>query len=152
VLPNATDKRRWDFAAAADRRGWMPAQSVEERPGEGLAFVATDRDPWVASPGLQLRAAEVAAVRIRMRVHNPDYPVDAPVGQLFWLGEDDDALDEARCATFPVLNDGSMHEYRVEVARCPGWPSSGEVLFLRIDPVDGPAEIDVVEVVIEERG
>ena len=44
---------------------------------------------------------------------------------------------------FQVWNDGQMHHYRVSLAGHPLLPA--EVQWLRIDPVDGRAEIDLLE-------
>jgi hypothetical protein len=62
---------------------------------------------------------------------------------LFWKGAADDSFTEPRSVKFQVWNDGQVHHYRVPLAGHPGLPA--EVQWLRIDPVDGRAEIDLLE-------
>jgi len=148
LLPVDPAKLSWDFTDQADRRGWMPSDRMEARSGSGFAFTAHDHDPWFASPGLALPASKLACLAIHMRAHNPDYPVEGGLAQVLWLGEEDDALDEARSATVPILNDGVPHTYRIDLRAQPNWPHEGRILFLRIDPANGPCEFEIYSITL----
>lgn len=144
MIVNDPHKRRWDFANPEDRRDWVPAESMEALPGgTGRAFRATDNDPWFAGPGLRIPAATTRKIVLRMRLFNPDYPVEGGEGQLFFMSGEDRTLDESRVLTFPVRNLDSVETYELDVGGHPGWPKEGEVIFLRLDPANGPCEIEL---------
>ncbi len=151
VLPFDPERLEWKFAKMEDRRGWMPAESMTGRDGDVFSFTATDDDPSFASPGLRMLSEEFAVLNIRMRTFHPGFPVDAGVGQVFWMTDEDTTLTEDRSFTFPVRNEDKVNDYRVDLSQSPNWPRHACILFLRIDPANGPCEIDLHAVSIERR-
>jgi hypothetical protein len=155
LIPHQLDRVGWDFGSRPDRRGWLPAPSLVPRSdADGFRFLATDGDPWLISPSLGIPATRLRGINLRMRIHNPEHPRIAGSGQIFWLGEADDTLHESRSATFGLINDGEPHDYRIDLRTRRGWPASGRIVALRIDPADGPCEIDVVSLALDldDRG
>jgi hypothetical protein len=152
VLPVDPDKLDWDFTEPMDRRGWMPVDGMTVLPGaKGLGFCAADDNPWVAGPGLWLDAETIAGLRITMRTHNPDYPVEGGEGQVYWLTDEDMALEESRSFAFPIRNEDGAQDYRVPLGDAPNWPTSGRIVFLRLDPANGPCEFEVLRLSVELR-
>ncbi len=144
AMPSDPDKRVWDLSVEAERRGWMPNETLEELSDDPRRFClrATDNDAWIASPGFGLPVGEIVAARIRMSIHNPAYGRDAGVGQLYWMCDGDEAFEEERCVTFPVINDGELHDYEVTLAGQAAWPTEGELLCLRLDPANAECAIE----------
>ena len=144
-LPERWPQDHFDLRVREQRRGFWPNHDLVPRAAPaphdvGFVWNSIGPDPWVVTPCL---ARPIATVELVMRIHNPAYSVDAGVGQLFWKGADDDSFAEERSVKFQVWNDGQVHHYRVPLAGHPGLPA--EVQWLRIDPVDGRAEIDLLE-------
>lgn len=139
-LPERWTQDRFDLRDAEQRRGFWPNDQLEPRPGgAGFSWRSTGSDPWVVSPCLQ---RPLRAVEIEMRAHAPDLVDESGIGQLFWKGPGDEDFDIARSVEFRVPNDGRVHVHRLELAGHPHLPD--EVQWLRIDPVDGPCEVDLL--------
>ncbi len=152
VMPIDPTRTRWDFGDPAAREGWMTCDDLPEREsgdggrsggGGGWALRSTGDDPWLAGPGLAVRAADVVAIEVTMRLHNPDHPVEGGQGQVFWMGVNDTGLVEERSVLFPVLNDGRVHSYRVDPRPGGRWPPDDGIIFVRLDPANGPCEVDL---------
>lgn len=146
ALPDTTGRTDWRFDRPADRAGWRLGTQLVARSGDGLGWSlrATAGDPDLVGPTMPFATAEVAAFEIEMRLHNPSFAADAGVGQLFWICDDDVGFREAASVVFPVANDGRVHSYRVDPRTGTGWPADGDLVCVRLDPVDGPCELDLV--------
>lgn len=151
-LVDASSQSDWDFGEQAQRELWRTNDQLEPMDGDAFHWLAKGDDPWLVSPMLLLPEGGVDRMQIRMRVHNPDYPVDAGQGQLRWLGEGDLSFDEANCLTFAVRNEAKMCDYTLELSEHPNWPKGGGAVWLRLDPVNGPAEIELSGLRLLARG
>jgi hypothetical protein len=139
-LPERWTQDAFDFRIRDHRRGFWPNDQLRLRPGaDGFQWFSTGADPWVLSPCLQRPLREV---EITLRVHNPALKVAAGHGQLFWKGPGDQTVGEDRSVKFVVPNDGLVHRHRVVLAGHPRLPEV--VQWLRIDPIDGPCEVDLL--------
>ena len=67
------------------------------------------------------------------------------------MTDEDTTLTEDRSFTFPVRNEDKVNDYRVDLSQSPNWPRHACILFLRIDPANGPCEIDLHAISIERR-
>ncbi len=144
-LPERWTQDAFDFAVREHRRGFWPNDQLVVREGaDGFRWRATGGDPWIVTPLLQ---RPIRAVEIEMRIHAPGHAIDAGTAQLFWKGADQETFVEACSVTWRSVNDGRVHRYRIDLAGRPGLPA--EVQWLRIDPVDGPCEVDLVSLRIE---
>ncbi len=145
AIPTPPARRDWDFGKAEDRAFWHPNEQLSSRAGDGSAYhwASTGTDPWLVSPRLGIPIVGVGAVEVTMRVYNPAFGPRPGAAQLFWASDEEMDFDEAHCALFHPLNDGMSHVYRVPVSDHRGWPSSGRLLWLRLDPGNGPGEIDL---------
>ncbi|MFT5286602.1 MAG: hypothetical protein ACI8TQ_002772 [Planctomycetota bacterium] len=143
-IPPANKDLSWNFEVAGTKDAWMPCaeMALREENGNGSAWLSKGDDPWIVGPLFELPESEAIAITIDMRIHNPDFPVDAGVGQIYWMGMGDLAFEESRSIQFSVVNDGEYHEYQVMLSEHDQWPASGG-LWLRVDPVNGPAELDL---------
>jgi SAM-dependent methyltransferase/uncharacterized protein YbaR (Trm112 family) len=145
ALPGAVRELTWNFAREADRTAWTACDELSSRegPSDALPLLSTGGDPWLVGPFCELPDGGADALELELRVHNPAFPPDAAEAQLFWLATGDLSFAEERAVTFRVTNDGARHTYRVPVGGHPLWPTSGP-LWLRLDPVNGPCEVDLV--------
>lgn len=144
-LPDRWPQARFDLRVREQRRGFWPNQDLVPRDGgEGFCWRSIGPDPWVVTPCLQRR---IRAIEIEMRVHAPGVPVAEGTGQVFWKGPDDEAFEEARSVQWRVPNDGAVHVHRVVLEGHPLLPD--EVQWLRIDPIDGACEVDLLSLRIE---
>lgn len=138
-LPDRVATDRFDFRDREQRRGFgANEQLVARAGGTGFAWASTGSDPWLLTPCLQRKIHKVTA---ELRIHNPAYPIDAGTAQLFWKGPDDDTFGEDRCVSVRLRNDGAFHDVVFDLSSHPRCPS--EIEWLRLDPVDGPAEVDL---------
>lgn len=144
-LPERWANERFDFRDTEDRRGfWVNDQLRERGDGAGFSWQSTGADPWIVTPCIQRRLREV---RIEMRVHAPGHPAKHGIAQVFWKGPADDSFDEARSVKFLAPNDGKTHVHRVVLEGHPLLPA--EVQWLRIDPIDGACEVDLVSLELD---
>jgi uncharacterized protein YbaR (Trm112 family) len=153
VMP-PTDQRSWRFAHHDDRRGWTWNTALEPHDGDAtrFAFRSTSGDPFLLSPGLDLPAQRLRGVAITLRIHNPDYGVHEGLGQVFWLAEADTEFAEHKSVLFDLRNDGEPHTYRIDLQGHAEWPADDRILCLRIDPVNAPAEVELVAVELDCDG
>ena len=144
VPPEEPRRTSWDFARGLE--GWtsMMEMTVARVDGGALHARTTGRDPALASPPLQARAARFPAVTVRMKLRRTDGRPFRDSAQLFWqtgrLPE-----SEATSARFEVVGDGQWHDYRVPVSENRRW--NGTVTRLRLDPcnqADVEVEIDAI--------
>ena len=138
-LPERWPQDHFDLRRRDDQRGFWTNPELVPR-GEGFCWRSIGSDPWIVTPCL---ARPLRTVELVLRVHNPAYAVDAGVGQLYWKGPGDESFGEDRMVLFPVQNDGRVHTYRIDLAHAGGSPR--DVQWLRIDPINGPAEVDLLE-------
>lgn len=145
ALPDWAGRRAWDFSAREDRRGWKANSELAPRPGPGHGFHwrSQGEDPWVVGPRIDLDPGDLGLVEIRMRIHHPGFARDGGLGQLYWLAEDAFGFSEDATLRFPVINDGAVHTYRLRPQQSERWPRDGLVLAFRLDPANGPCEIDL---------
>lgn len=134
----------WDFDEPEERAEWQANEQIVD--GRSLGD-----DPWLISPRLARPATAILGLRVTLRVDNPAYAVDAAEGQVFWLSDWDVTLAEVRSVRFPVRNDGLAHTYDVPLASAPAWPRQGRVMYLRLDPVNGPGTVEVRRIELIER-
>jgi SAM-dependent methyltransferase len=148
ALPERWTQDVFDLRQREHRRGFWPNDQLtprtDSKDGDGFRWRATGPDPWVVTPFLQ---RPLRALELELRIHAPGVAVDAGTGQVFWKGPDDETFTEANSVLFPVHNDGRVHRYRIELAGRPNAPA--EVQWLRIDPVDGPCEVDLLSLRLE---
>ncbi|MBK8977751.1 MAG: class I SAM-dependent methyltransferase [Planctomycetes bacterium] len=153
AMPDTTGVTRWRFADPAARIGWRMGDQVSVRTtaGAGWALLSTGGDPDLVGPTMPFGTADIAAFEIDMRLHNPAFARDAGVGQLFWMCDGDATFREDASVLFGVVNDGAVHTYVVDPRQGRGWPAAGDLVCVRLDPVDGPCELDLVEFRIRLR-
>ncbi|MBI5851580.1 MAG: class I SAM-dependent methyltransferase [Planctomycetes bacterium] len=157
VLPEIAGRTTWDLAQPADRAGWRAGDQLVAR-DEGSAasrrawcFRSTGGDPNLVGPTMASCTDDVLAFAITMRIANPAFPRDAGVGQLFWICVGDVTFREEASVLFPVINDGEFHEYVVDPRTGRGWPTNGDLICIRLDPVDGPCEFDLARFEVRLR-
>jgi hypothetical protein len=140
-FPHQPRVSRWTFERSVE--GWNAMMGVAgfgQKDG-ALRFRTTTHDPAIMTNAQGLRAREFTTLVIRMRIAGTLQPGDH--GQLFFSvgGE---AMTEATTYGFGLVNDGQVHDYRIDLCTNPRWRS--RITALRLDPCSSKD----VEVVIEE--
>ncbi|MBN2137127.1 MAG: hypothetical protein JW720_04925 [Sedimentisphaerales bacterium] len=109
----------WDFTKGI--LGWTPNPTVNplESSPEGLLVTATGQDPWIEGPPIDLPAADVTRLVIRMK-STADTAAEIFYGRTFTAG---------KSVRFDVRNDGQWHDYSVIIA-----DKLGEKTRFRLDP------------------
>jgi hypothetical protein len=135
----------WDFSK--DLQGWEPwNQLTAPQTREGaLVTQSQGDDPNLGSPPLSIPAIAIGDIAITMRVRaaQPQFQ-----GTLFWMASGNDEFNPGQSQSFKVIADGEYHQYNVDIASKGQLLVGDEILQLRLDPVDGPAEVAIKSVQI----
>jgi len=129
-LPLVEPKTAWEFNTDGDREGWSPNGEMTVEVKDGLlAGESTGRDPILQGPAVQIEAASLCTLSIRMRSRSDDR------AQLFW-GTTVSGQSETNSLHFDVPGDGEFHDYELDLRKSPGW--RGLIVSLRFDPASKP--------------
>ena len=128
-LPEPAARTAWDFDESAE--GWGALMGVADmRIDSGaLCFRTTSHDPALQTALLDVRAAEIDTVTIRMKIEGKLPEGDR--GQLFW-STTTAPVSEATSVRFDLIADGEYHTYDLPVGENPRW--SRRIDSLRFDP------------------
>lgn len=143
----------FEFDAADDFVGWGDGPNAKVERGDGtLKIVATQNDPYVFSPVLNLIATDanssnatfshkdlVGTILVKLRMKT----TAIGFGQIFTAEEAKPDYAEERSTRFSLISDGAYHDYCVAVE------TRSPLLRLRLDPGGdlGGAEIERFELV-----
>lgn len=142
ALRNGAPSDRIELTNPESWRGWTRNAQWEEQAGGEFRFRSTGSDPWMLSPCF---LAPIERIDLELYIYNPAFSRDAGTGQIFWMCCNDDTFTEKQSVTFPVTNDGKLHNYCISI------PETEAVLCLRVDPVNGPCEFDIRSITIHRR-
>jgi len=135
----------WEFNIDDDPDDWTPVHDLApfEVRGGILRTESTGGDPYMHSPPIRIDAAKFKALVLRLRVQ---FPAGAqPIGQVFWVREDEQNWSESKSVKFPLPTDGQWHELKVDLSQSPEW--RGTVTQIRLDLGSGTGiimELDYV--------
>jgi hypothetical protein len=138
----------WEFLNDQDMEGWaeLPwdTNQFADITVEGgvLTAKSTGVDPYVRSPSeLGIEAASAHGVEIRMSSSA------GRAASIYFTTRGDQGEDEHKVKHFPIISDGQLHVYLIEMSSVASW--RGKIDRLRLDPTDSPAAvvIDYVRVV-----
>lgn len=128
-------KTAWQFDTQAGLQGWRPNGALQiELTERGLQGRSVGSDPILHAPGVRFLADEYQQLVVRMSSSQND------MAQLFWATTIT-PVSEANSIRFPVIGDGNVHEYRLDLTKSRRW--RGAVTGLRFDPVMR-SDVDVV--------
>jgi hypothetical protein len=120
-------KTAWQFTAEAGLQGWRPNGAFQiEITDHGLQGRSVGSDPILHAPGVRFAADQYQQLVVRMSSSRND------VAQMFWATTIT-PVSEANSIRFPVIGDGNVHEYRVDLTDSRRW--RGAITALRFDPV-----------------
>jgi SAM-dependent methyltransferase len=146
TTPPAPDAERWfvelPLGDPALRRN--DCNPCERSPN---TWRADTRDPWIVwAVGLRCDAFRFCVLVMSCSCEAPQ-----PCGQLFWSGPDRPGFDEGLSLRFPVLPDGKLHTYILDLhaGADPGapnylWWHRGKLDAVRLDPLDAPGEFTIM--------
>ena len=135
----------WEFNTDGDPEDWTPVHDLApfEVKGGILRTRSTGDDPYMHSPPVRLEAAKFRTLKLRLRLQLP--PNAQPVGQGFWVRQDDPHWSEGKSLRFPLPTDGQWHEVQVDFSASPEW--KGTITQIRLDLGSGTGivvELDYV--------
>ena len=134
-------KTRWTFDTDDELDGWVPSSIHQVRVADGLLHgQSAGHDPVLYGPTVVLEADQVRTLVVRMRSDADDQ------AQWFW-GTTMSRQSEANSVRFPIVGDGRLREYRVDLGGVRTW--RGVITSLRFDPVTKPGvqfAIDSIQV------
>lgn len=119
----------WTFDVDGDTEGWGAQHAVEplEAVGGVLVTTSTGDDPYFGVASEPIPAAFDRAV-VRMSVSGGG----VFEGQLFFATSELPDFTEANSILFPVVADGTMRDYELDLSSIAGW--QGLVVAIRLDP------------------
>ena len=127
----------WQFAIADGLQGWSPNGALRiELADEGLRGESVGSDPILSGPGVRFEADQFRQLVVRMSSSRDD------MAQLFWATAIT-PVSETNSVRFPVVGDGIVREYRVDLNQSRRWRSV--ITGLRFDPVARPGAQLVIE-------
>lgn len=134
------DLQNWDFERGA--QGWEAWNDIAELRAENglLSFRAGGDDPNLGSPQFAISALNVTSVEIRMRVQSDRPSVE---GALFWITSSDGEFLPDKQVSFSVRADGKFHTYQVNPDQGGNLFVGDNIVQLRLDPTDQPAQVQM---------
>lgn len=137
----------WDFST--DAQGWEAWSELDDLANRDGLLVgrATGSDAYMGSPALDIPALGLGDIELtlRVRAEQPNF-----TGAVFWRVAGQDDFSPALYRSFSGKADGEFHVYNVDIARSGMLTVGDRIVQLRLDPVDGPAEIAIKSVRIFE--
>lgn len=119
----------WDFESDGDFEGWGGFNDWTGAEVSGGALgggVSSGVDPFVVSPRTWINTHLQPYLWLRMAHTSGDF------AQVFFLTEADQSWDGAKAVTIPVVPDGQMRDYWVDMRSNPQWMTVATQV--RIDP------------------
>ena len=128
----------WNFVSSVE--GWSGANQWSGFGASGGALVGTSTgtDPFVLSPATWVNTREYRWVHVRM---SQTAGISA---QIFFQLETDPTFTVAKSATFPIIADGVMRDYIVDVG--PAQNCHGVVTQWRLDPTGTAGSVMAIDV------
>ena len=127
--------RIWRFDVEGDKEGWFGFQGIAPlEVHDGALWIRNiDRDPQLLGPLLSTEASQYQFLALRCRSSAPGET------QVYFSKTDPAGFREEQMLPLPMKGDGQWHTYTLDLRPLRDW--SGTLQRLRIDPVNGPAEI-----------
>lgn len=125
---------RPDYRFKSDRQHWVYANARDTGwPIKGRLIVDTSSlDPQLIGPVRIFAASSAPTLKIRAA-----FSGKPGSGQLFWSTSEHNEFAQERSQLFPVMSDGKIRTYTINLAANPQW--QGSILQLRFDPPPGGA-------------
>ncbi len=118
----------WSFKT--DAAGWTAAHDCTvDSSGGVLRIHSAGGDPYLFGPPIHVDGPVTARLRIKSAAGGN--------GQIFWVTADAPNFNEDQSQHFPLIHDNQWHDYREALA------ANGTMQRLRLDPAEGPGEIEV---------
>jgi len=135
-----------------DPNGWEVAWEAEANRDDPGGWVSFGTDPCLLSPELSIDGAAYRFLWIEMRA---EVEGGSSTAQLYWLTDDRPTYGETRSCPFPVIADGKLHGYLVDLQRtvtgasdAGAWSDSKKIRRLRFDPLRQPGTFHVRRIVL----
>src|SRR5277367_4163467 len=118
----------WTFQK--DTASWTAAHDcVLSNAGGALCIQSSGGDPYLIGPPMQVDGPVLAQLRLRCAAGGN--------GQIFWSTPDAPEFNEPHSEHFHLIHDNLWHDYTVAL------PAEGTIQRLRLDPAEGPGQIEV---------
>lgn len=136
--------------------GWTLSPGLRatepEENGQLYRFTATDHDPWMISPPIELPTLAAGRLTITMTLPPRRYlPPGEDRGCLMWKSKLDREYGRERTICFPLFADGKPHEYSLALDLNPWWALAGEIDSFRFDPIAYPSTFEITRMEFLDR-
>lgn len=120
--------------------GWIPQNQIAgfQAGGGSLVFSGTGDDPFLVREEMFIGPDSVQELAIRLSATAGEN------AQFFWGTQQANAFAEARSIRFPIVGDGQMRTYMIDLGAHPEW--DGRIIRrIRLDPTEnaGPADLEI---------
>ncbi len=137
--------QKWSFAEiASDWEQWNQLSDLGSRDG-AVMMRAVGNDPIMASPPINIPSLAIGEIQVTMNVRAAQPILQ---GEWYWLASGQEDFSPGLKVGFPVLADGEWHTYRVNLAQSGMLLMGDDILRIRFDPVNAPAEIAIHSITI----
>ena len=128
---------QWDFTGSVE--GWGNASQWNgfSSSAGSLAGTSSGIDPYAESPATWVNTRERRAVRVRMS------QTAGTFAQVFFQLETDTTFSQSKSVLFPIVADGIMRDYLVDMGHCQAY--RGVVTKWRLDPTDSAGSFMTID-------
>ena len=132
----------WNFTSSVE--GWGSANQWSGFGASGGMLVGTSSgtDPYAVSSATWVNTRERRWVYVRMSQTAGNF------GQVFFQTETDPTFTAAKSVFFPIIADGVMHDYLVDMTQCTNY--QGVITQWRLDPTDASGSVMFIDAFASE--
>ncbi len=130
----------WNFEKESE--GWEAWNDISEwQIQEGqLIFQSTGKDPFIASPVLEIAPRNLGPIEIRMAVRSAQA---IQHGEVYWQTSDMADFSPDLKVAFPITADGEWHTYTLDLPLDKVAMNAPPLVRLRFDPAEAAAQVRI---------
>lgn len=128
------------FEKDNDLEGWLLVNDIKDGEVNNgiLRMRSTGDDPYLVLNNPNLKAEEITAIQIRMKVSN------GFLAKLYWTTDESPKFSEDTSHRFNLISDNKFHDYFISIEDISNW--KGRLRQLRLDPTNRKSYIDIDEI------
>lgn len=107
-------------------------------------------DPWLVFPGIRVSPWAVSSIELTLSVTPLRFlGYQYPLSKVYWTSTFSPHYSEDKSLPFLLQADGRPHTYTLLVRTNLSWLLSGIITRLRVDPVEYPAEVHLLRILLK---
>lgn len=124
--------------------GWNVAWQIAKGDTPEM-WQSVGEDPVIVSPEISLSSSDAAFLLVSLQCRAPR---GSSLAQVYWLSDVTQSYAESSSISFPVIADGKVHSYLVDLRRerstaagsASSWSAGEQIHRIRFDPLNCPGE------------